>query len=148
MPRKEQGWITFQSSEKERLLLEQHCQQQGRSKTEVLRELVRSLNQYLPSEFNSPLQQRTQEHSGTTEVEFLSQESKYRSMKISARNTLKGKIKKVVTGSVNTEVTIEIAPGVEIVSIITSASVEHLGLAEGKEAYAVIKSSNVMIATD
>ncbi len=69
-------------------------------------------------------------------------------MKISARNTLKGKIKKIVPGAVNTEVTIEIAPGVEIVSIITSASVESLELAEGKEAYVVIKSSNVMIASD
>jgi len=148
MPRKQQGWITFQSSDKERLLLEQHCQQQGRTKTEVLRELLRGLDQQFPSGFTPPIQQRTQEHSSATEVEFLSQQSEYKSMKISARNTLKGKIKKVVTGAVNTEITIEIAPGIEIVSIITSASVEHLGLAEGKEAYAVIKSSNVMIATD
>lgn len=148
MPRKQQGWITFQSSQEERLLLEQHCQQQGRTKTEVLRELVRSLNQQLPSLFKAPVQQRTHEHSGATNTEFLSQKSKYKTMKISARNTLKGTIKQVVTGAVNTEVTIEIAPGIEIVSIITTASVEHLGLAEGKEAYAVIKASNVIIATD
>lgn len=69
-------------------------------------------------------------------------------MKVSARNVLKGTVKQVVTGAVNTEVTLEIAPGVEITSMITRASAEHLGLAEGKEAYAVIKSSNVMVAVD
>lgn len=69
-------------------------------------------------------------------------------MKISARNTLKGTIKSLSMGAVNTEVTLEIAPGIEIVSIITKASVENLGLAEGNEAYAVIKSSEVMVAVD
>ncbi|RCJ23519.1 transporter [Nostoc sp. ATCC 43529] len=69
-------------------------------------------------------------------------------MEISARNSLKGTVKKVVPGSVNTEVTIELAPGVELVSIITKSSAEKLGLAEGKEAYAVIKSSDVLVAVD
>ncbi len=69
-------------------------------------------------------------------------------MKMSARNVLKGTVKRVVTGVVNTEVIIEIAPGVEITSVITKASAEQLGLAEGKQAYAVIKSSNVMVAVD
>jgi molybdopterin-binding protein len=69
-------------------------------------------------------------------------------MEISARNSLKGTVKKVVHGSVNTEVTLELAPGVELVSIITKASAEKLGLAEGKEAYAVIKASDVIVAVD
>ncbi len=69
-------------------------------------------------------------------------------MKISARNILKGKVKKVTHGAVNSEVTLELANGVEIISIITNASIENLGLKEGKEAYAVIKASNVMIAVD
>lgn len=69
-------------------------------------------------------------------------------MEISARNAFKGTVKKVVVGAVNTEVTLEIAPGIEVTSIITKASVEKLGLAEGKEAYAVIKASDVMVATD
>ncbi len=69
-------------------------------------------------------------------------------MKISARNTLKATVKKVLTGAVNTEVTLEIAPGVEVVAIITKASAENLELAEGKEAYAVIKSSDVMVAVN
>jgi len=69
-------------------------------------------------------------------------------MKISARNMLKGKVKKIVPGSVNSEVTIELPCGQEINAIITKKSVESLGLATGKPAYAVIKSSEVMIAVD
>ena len=69
-------------------------------------------------------------------------------MKISARNILKGTVKKIVAGSVNSEVTIELPGGQEVTSIITKASVEKLGLAVGKPAYAVIKSSEVMIAVD
>jgi molybdopterin-binding protein len=69
-------------------------------------------------------------------------------MKVSARNALKGTVKGIVPGAVNTEVTVEVAPGVEVVSIITKASAEQLGLAEGREVYAVIKSSDVMIAID
>lgn len=69
-------------------------------------------------------------------------------MEISARNTLKGKIKRVSEGAVNAEVVVELPGGTEIVSIITKTSAEHLGLKEGKEVYAVIKASNVMIAID
>ena len=69
-------------------------------------------------------------------------------MKLSARNTLKGKVKLIEQGAVNSEVTIELPGGLEIVSIITKKSVASLGLAKGKEVYAVIKASNVMIATD
>ncbi|MBP0028721.1 molybdopterin-binding protein [Roseofilum reptotaenium CS-1145] len=69
-------------------------------------------------------------------------------MKISARNALKGTVKKVVTGAVNSEITLEIAPGVEVTGVITKASAENLGLAEGKEAFAVIKASDVIFAVD
>jgi molybdopterin-binding protein len=69
-------------------------------------------------------------------------------MKVSARNSLKATVKTVVPGAVNAEVTLEVAPGVEIVAIITKSSAESLGLSEGKEAYAVIKSSDVMVGVD
>jgi molybdopterin-binding protein len=69
-------------------------------------------------------------------------------MKISARNMFKGKIRQVTRGAVNSEITIELPGGIEVVSIITNASAENLGLKEGKEAYAVIKASNVMVAVD
>ncbi len=66
-------------------------------------------------------------------------------MKISARNVLRGTVKKIVQGTVNCEVTIELPGGMEIVSIITKSSVESLELAEGKEAFAIIKASSVMV---
>jgi molybdopterin-binding protein len=69
-------------------------------------------------------------------------------MKISARNTIKATVKKIIPGSINTEVVLEVSPGVVITSIITKESAESLGLAEGKEAYAVVKSTDVMIAVD
>ncbi len=69
-------------------------------------------------------------------------------MKLSARNVLKGRVKKIVRGSVNEEVTLELPGGAEIVAVITLASGDALGLDIGKEAYAVIKASNVMVATD
>jgi molybdopterin-binding protein len=69
-------------------------------------------------------------------------------MKISARNALKGTVKSVVTGAINDEVVVEVSPGVEITAIITKTSAESLGVAVGKEVYAVIKSSDVMIAVD
>ena len=69
-------------------------------------------------------------------------------MKISARNVLKGTVKKIVHGAVNTEMIVNLANDVEITSVITKASAANLGLVEGKEVYAVIKASNVMIAAD
>ena len=69
-------------------------------------------------------------------------------MKISARNVIKGKVKKITKGAVNTEVVIEISRGTQIVSIITKTSAETLRLAPGKAVYAVIKASNVMVAVD
>jgi len=69
-------------------------------------------------------------------------------MELSARNVLKGKMLKVVKEAVNSEVILVLPGAIQIVSIITNSSVENLGLKEGKEAYAVIKASNVMVAVD
>jgi len=69
-------------------------------------------------------------------------------MKLSARNILKAKVIKIVTGAVNAEVTMELPGGAQLVSIITNASVASLDLKEGKEAYAVIKASNIMVGVD
>lgn len=69
-------------------------------------------------------------------------------MQLSARNKLKGKIKQIKVGAVNNEVILEISPGVEIASIITRESADRLKLAVGKDAYAVVKASSVMIAVE
>ena len=68
-------------------------------------------------------------------------------MKISARNQLPGTIKAVHPGAINSEVVIDIG-GAQVVAVITNGSVERLGLAAGKKAYAVIKATDVMVATD
>ena len=69
-------------------------------------------------------------------------------MKISARNVLKGKVKSLTHGAVNSEVVVELPAGQEIVSVIIKSSAERLGLSQGKEVYAVIKASSVMLAAD
>lgn len=69
-------------------------------------------------------------------------------LKLSARNMLKGTVREIKQGAVNSEVTLELPGGQSIVSIITKSSVERLGLAVGREAYAVIKASSVMLAVD
>ena len=69
-------------------------------------------------------------------------------MKISARNVLKGKVKKVEHGAINSEITVELPGGTAIVSVITKASAQSLGLKEGQDVYAIIKATNVMIGTD
>ncbi len=69
-------------------------------------------------------------------------------MQISARNSLKGKVKSIEDGAVNSQIVIELSNGMEVVSIITKDSVERLNLAEGREVYAVVKASDVMIAVD
>ncbi len=69
-------------------------------------------------------------------------------MKISARNHLKGKVKSVKHGAVSTEVVISVGSGVEITSVITESAAAELGLKTGSDVYAVIKATNVIIATD
>ncbi|MBN1535046.1 MAG: TOBE domain-containing protein [Spirochaetes bacterium] len=69
-------------------------------------------------------------------------------MKFSARNVIRGKVKNVSPGAVNTEVVMELPGGTELVSVITKTSADALGLSPGKEVYAVIKASNVIIAVD
>ncbi|WP_028318637.1 TOBE domain-containing protein [Desulfobulbus elongatus] len=66
-------------------------------------------------------------------------------MALSARNQFKGKVKDVKKGMVMAEVTVEVAPGVDIVAAITTSSVDRLGLAAGKETAVVIKATSVML---
>ena len=54
----------------------------------------------------------------------------------------------MIKGPVSTEVTISVAPNIEIVSVISTRSAEGLGLAVGERAHALIKASNVIVAID
>jgi len=69
-------------------------------------------------------------------------------MKLSARNMWKGKVKSITHGAVNSEVIVLLPGGSEITSIITKTSAENLGLREGREVYAIIKATNVILGTD
>ena len=69
-------------------------------------------------------------------------------MKLSSRNVLKGNVKKVNHGVVSSEVIVGLPHGYEIVYVVTKAAVENLGLKEGKEVYAIINATDVILATD
>lgn len=69
-------------------------------------------------------------------------------MKLSARNQLKGKIVEIKEGAVNAIVILDIGSGNKVSASITMSSVKELGLEPGKEAYAVVKASSVMIGMD
>ncbi|MBD2388299.1 TOBE domain-containing protein [Cylindrospermum sp. FACHB-282] len=144
MPRKEQGWVTFQTSEEERKILEEFCQQSHRTKTEILRELVRGLNKYS----SPPIALPTEQEEAAAEIAQGKTGSEKKPLKVSSRNVLKGIIKRVTTGAVNTEITLEIVHRVELTSMITRVSAEELELVEGTEAYAVIKSNDIVIARE
>lgn len=66
-------------------------------------------------------------------------------MTLSARNLVTGTVKEVKKGQVMAEAIVEIAPGVEITSAITTNSVEKLGIAAGKKVTVVIKATSVML---
>lgn len=68
-------------------------------------------------------------------------------MKISARNTLKGKIVEVTKGTTTAHVKIDVG-GTVVTASITNAAVDELKLAAGKQAYAVIKASDVIVAKE
>ncbi len=68
-------------------------------------------------------------------------------MRISARNSLKGRIVSIEKGATTAHVRIDVG-GAIVTSAITNAAVEELGLKEGQEAYAVVKASDVMIGVE
>lgn len=69
-------------------------------------------------------------------------------MKISARNTLKGRIVEVVEGATTSHVRIDIGGGAVVTASITNEAVAELKLEAGKQAYAVIKATDVMVGID
>ncbi len=69
-------------------------------------------------------------------------------MQLSARNQLKGTIKEIETGAVNAVIKLDIGGGNIISAAISMDAVKSLNLAVGKEAYAVIKSTSVMVGVE
>ena len=69
-------------------------------------------------------------------------------MKLSARNQFKGKVVDIQEGAVNGIVKIDIGGGNVMSAIISMNAIKELGLAVGKEAYAVVKATSVMVGID
>jgi molybdopterin-binding protein len=67
-------------------------------------------------------------------------------MKISTRNMFAATVRKLVHGSVSTEVTVRIAKGIDMVSVITTHSAKRLKLKKGGAAHVLIKADSVIIA--
>ncbi len=68
-------------------------------------------------------------------------------MKISARNVLAGTIREIRKGATTSHVLLDVA-GTVITASITNEAVDDLKLTVGATAYAVIKSSDVMVGID
>ena len=69
-------------------------------------------------------------------------------MKTSARNQLSGKVNVVASGAVNDEIELTLTAGQKIVAVVTRQSANSLGLVPGAEAFALVKASSVLVATD
>jgi molybdopterin-binding protein len=139
MPRKGQGWITFQASQEEMELLEELCKKSQRTKTEVLRELIRGLN---GNSLRSPQLKPRKKTRNQNNYPHS-----FNNLEINYHNLIKGVITQVIRTDVNTLITLKILHEVDLTSVITTDSADKLDLGEGKEAYAVINSNNIVIAT-
>ena len=69
-------------------------------------------------------------------------------MKLSARNQFKGKVVDIQEGAVNGIVKIDIGGGNAMSATISMNAIKELGLEVGKEAYAVVKATSVMVGID
>ena len=69
-------------------------------------------------------------------------------MKASARNQFAGPIVRMKEGSVETEVSISLDPGLELTAVVTRESAENLGLAVGRDVLAFVKAPSVMLLVD
>lgn len=69
-------------------------------------------------------------------------------LKTSARNNFFGRVRKIRRGAVNDEVELEVVGGIKIISVITCESTKELNLRAGAEAFALIKSSQIILVTD
>jgi molybdopterin-binding protein len=66
---------------------------------------------------------------------------------INARNQFRGKVKEVIEGPVVSEVDVETPSGLIVTSVITTRSIKELGLAPGRDVIALVKATEVSLAT-
>ncbi len=85
------------------------------------------------------------DQSAVSDVAGFRQVLRRMSMKTSARNQFAGPITSIKEGVVDTEVGIELAPGLELTAIVTRESAENMGLAPGREVLAFVKASSILL---
>ncbi len=100
---------------------------------------------YLQDEYENLLQRVSASFGNFDDLQQL---MRVLAMKTSARNQLRGKVKSVKKGAVNGDVILDLGDGLEIFANITNESIDELGLAYGKDAIAIIKSSFVILSPD
>ena len=66
---------------------------------------------------------------------------------INVRNQFRGKVKEVIEGPVVSEIDVETLSGLIVTSVITTRSIKELGLVVGKDVIALVKATEVSIAT-
>jgi molybdopterin-binding protein len=66
---------------------------------------------------------------------------------INVRNQFRGKVKEIIEGPVVSEIDVETSAGLIVTSVITTRSVKDLQLAVGKEVIALVKATEVSLAT-
>ena len=66
---------------------------------------------------------------------------------INVRNQFRGKVKEIIEGPVVSEVDVETPAGLIVTSVITTRSVKELKLTVGKEVVALVKATEVSLAT-
>lgn len=69
-------------------------------------------------------------------------------MEISSRNQLRATITRIERSAIMSEVVMALGDGQELVSAITTASVDRLGLAVGQSVYAIVKATEVMVGKE
>ena len=85
------------------------------------------------------------EQNGVLDVAGFRQVLRRMSMKTSARNQFAGPVVAIKEGIVDTEVTIGLAPGIELTAIVTRESAENLGLVQGRDVLAFVKASSILL---
>jgi molybdopterin-binding protein len=69
-------------------------------------------------------------------------------MKMSARNCFRGTVEGIDEGVVTAKVKIRVESPITITAVITKEAVKELGMKRGDKAYAIIKSTSVMVGKD
>lgn len=85
------------------------------------------------------------QQSGVSDIADFRQVLRRMSMKTSARNQFAGLVERIKPGVVDCEVTIRLAPELELTAIVTGESAENLGLAEGRDVLAFVKASSIVL---